>query len=252
MKKILRAGLWWPTIHKDEKEFCRVCDICQRIGRPSRRDKMPLNPEVTLQEFEIWAIDFIGPINPPGKKTGARYIITATDYLTRWDKAQSVKDCNVDTTTNFTFEYILSRFGCLKKLMSDRGLHFLNQTTEALIKEFQVHHQKSTPYHPQSNGTVEAFNKIVENALTKVCNVNKNEWDLGIPAVLWEFRKTCKKLTCQTHFRFVYGQEAVIPMEYIVPSLRISAFTDMENFDIMEERMVQLLALEEDMFIAGF
>lgn len=101
MQKILRVGLWWPTIHKDAKDFCGVRDICQRTERPSRRDKMRLNPQVTLQALEKWAIDFVGPINSPRKKTGARYIITATDYLTRWDEAQPVKDCSKDTTAKF-------------------------------------------------------------------------------------------------------------------------------------------------------
>lgn len=43
-----------------------------------------------------------------------------------------------------------------------------------------------------------------------------------------------------------------MPMEYIVPSLRIAAFTDMVDSDIMEERMTQFLSREEDMFVAGF
>ena len=43
-QKILMVGLWRPTIHKDAKEYCRSCDICQRTGRPSRRDEMPLVP----------------------------------------------------------------------------------------------------------------------------------------------------------------------------------------------------------------
>jgi len=57
-----------------------------------------------LQEFDKWAIDFFGPINPPGKKIGTRYIITTTDYLTRWAEAQPVKDCSVDTAAKFIFQ----------------------------------------------------------------------------------------------------------------------------------------------------
>eukprot|EP00253_Pinus_taeda_P007444 PITA_07444 len=142
-------------------------EILRRTSRPSLRDELPLNPQMTLQPFEKWAIDFVGAIQPQGK-TGARYIIIATEYLTGWTKAQPIKDCTVTTTTKFLFEYVLARFGCPNILMSDCGTHFLNETISALTEDFQVYHQKSTPYHSQANGTVEAFNKVIENTPTKV------------------------------------------------------------------------------------
>ena len=86
-----------------------------------------------------------------------------------------MKECNVAIAVQFIFENILTKFGCPHILMSDQGTHFLNQSIQLLTEEFQIYHQKITPYHPQENGTVEAFKIFLENALTKACNANRDD-----------------------------------------------------------------------------
>jgi transposase InsO family protein len=156
-------------------------------------------------------VDFIGPINPMTKHSKARYIITTTDYLTRWDEATVVQDCSTDTAARFIFESIITRFGCPRSLTSDQGGHFISSTIENITTEFLIQHHKSIPYHPQANGTVEAFNKILERGLMKVCCTNREDWDDRVPTVLWAYRTTTKKLHKYTPFQLVYGKEVVVP-----------------------------------------
>ena len=87
-----------------------------------------------------------------------------------------MKDCTTVIVVKFLFENVVTRLGYPKILISDQGMHFVNKLIVEFIVEFQIHHKKTTPYHPQENGTVEAFNKILENALTKVCNVCRDDW----------------------------------------------------------------------------
>ena len=161
---------------------------------------MPLVPQINLQEFDKWVVDFVGPIILRGKCTCVRDIIIAIDYLTRWIEEMLVKYCTIATATEFLFENVVTRFGSLKFFINDQGTHFFNQLIEKLMEEFQIQHRNTMSYHPQANGDVKAFNKILENALKNICNVQRDDWDQKITALLWEYCMTCKKLTSRTPF----------------------------------------------------
>ena len=71
---------------------------------------------------------FVGPIIPLRKWTGACYIITIMDYLTRCVEATPVVDCTTATATMSLFENGVAWFGCPNISMSDQGSHFINFT----------------------------------------------------------------------------------------------------------------------------
>jgi hypothetical protein len=50
----------------------------------------------------------------------------------------------------------------------------------------------------------------------------------------------------------VYGQEAVVPLQFLAHSLRIAAITNMTERGAVQERLSQLMLMEEDRIIAGF
>jgi hypothetical protein len=70
--------------------------------------------------------------------------------------------------------------------------------------------------------------------------------------MLWDYKTTYKKLTGQKPFILTYGHEVVSPMEFFVLSLCITTMNDLTYSRVVEERLSQLLVLEEDQLITGF
>eukprot|EP00253_Pinus_taeda_P031758 PITA_31758 len=66
--KILSLGYYWFSLFKDAKQYVKRCDSCQRVGKSTLSNEMPLQPHVLIEPFEKWVLDFIGPINPPSKQ----------------------------------------------------------------------------------------------------------------------------------------------------------------------------------------
>ena len=62
--KVLHQGYYWPTLFKYVAKYVRSCDNCQRMGRPTSFDEMPLQAQVMIEPFEKWGLYFIVPISP--------------------------------------------------------------------------------------------------------------------------------------------------------------------------------------------
>ena len=148
--KVLQLGYYWPAIFKDSKAYVKQCDSGQRTERPIVSDEMPLKPQVLIEPFEQWALDFVGPIYPPSN--GKRYILVCTYYVTKWVDAKAVTKAIENTVVTFLFEEIFVRYGVPRQIVTDQGTQFTSKLVRDLTEKYKIKHRKSTPYHPQANG----------------------------------------------------------------------------------------------------
>ena len=201
---------FWKGMKKDIEDYIRTCDKCQKRGQ--QKSKGFLHPITVGKPFERIGMDFVGPL--PKSRKGNRYILVITDYLTKWTEAKALREATAEKVVEYLYRDIICRHGCPKIILSDRGLHFDNKMVEGLCMKFKIKHHMSSPYHPQTNGLVERFNRTLCEALAKVSE-EENRWDEHIEPVLFAYRTNKHSTTKQTPFYMMYGREATLPTDEI-------------------------------------
>ncbi|MCO5595910.1 hypothetical protein L7F22_049961 [Adiantum nelumboides] len=234
-RKVLQAGFVWPSLHRDVQHWCKACKACQQAG-DRKLSYGPRFPIFAYGPFEKWGIDAIGPL--PRTSTGKKYILTAIDYMTTWAEAASVARITAANVSKFVLDYICSRFGTPLEILSDRGPDFRADLLDALLENLSIKHVHSTPYYPQCNGLVEKTSGVLCKIITKHVRDRPQDWDKHLTAALWAYRTSFKVSTQFTPYHLVYGQEALLPIEVELGSLRVLARKTTSSKEKLEQRGV--------------
>src|SRR2546429_4814457 len=185
------------------------CDKCQRRERSTRNNLLHLIP--VYSPFYQIGIDIIGPLSRTAQNK--KYIVVAIDYLTKWSEARAISEVTAEKVSEFIYEQIICQHEYPQIILSDRRIHFNNNMITKLLEKFEVNHLLSTPYHPQTNGLVERFNRTLCESLAKLTE-RTNDWDLFIAPVLFAYRTSKHSTTKIEPFYLVYGRSARLPIDF--------------------------------------
>ncbi|KAM1465102.1 hypothetical protein TB2_043731 [Malus domestica] len=133
---------------------------------------MPQTSIFNVEIFDVWGMDFMGPFPP---SYGFTYILMAVDYVSKWVEAKATHTNDSRVVADFIKPNIFSRFGMSRVFISDEGSPVCNRTIEALFKNYNVKHQVSTPYHPQTSGQAEVSNREIKQILEKTVGPNRKD-----------------------------------------------------------------------------
>jgi transposase InsO family protein len=228
---------FWPQMGEDIRKYVKSCDACQRRGKP--KTKEPLHPIKVGSPFDRVGIDIVGPL--PVTARNNKYIVVATEYLTKWPEARAIPAADAFNVASFIFEDIICRHGCPRELLSDQGSHFCNQVVDSLCNKMKVRHRLSSAYHPQTNGLVERFNRTLCEVLAKCSSQYDEDWDLFIPAALFAYRTSQHSTTRHEPFFLLYGRDALLPIETEVHTYPAESASAISHQESLLRRMEQIV-----------
>jgi hypothetical protein len=193
----------------------RDCIKCQTFSGKQQLKSLPLKPVVALAPFQQWGLDFIGEIHPPSSGQH-RWILTATDYFTKWIEDVPTRRTSHKVIINF-LEDIIAIFGCPNKIVTDNASPFQSEPLVKFCEQFGISLIHSTPYYPQGNKLAESSNKSLIKLIKKLLEDNQKAWDSKLKFALWVDRVTTKKSLGLSPFQLVYGIEAIFPTQLALP-----------------------------------
>jgi transposase InsO family protein len=158
---------YWPTRDRDIAHWVQTCIHCQRCHTKLRTAE--LRPILQFKPMDMLAIDYIGPITPACKGSGAKYILVMVDYYSRFVFAQPVQCADQATTMATLLNTVVPVVGWPRTIYSNNGSHFVGKEIEQMFKDHGVVHFNAAISHPSSVGLAERYVRMIIGSVRLQC-----------------------------------------------------------------------------------
>jgi len=204
---------YWPHQYADTVQHCQSCPQCQLTAPGKKGDRAPLiNMPIIETPFSRIAMDIVGPLER--SSAGHRYILVVCDYATRYPEAFPLRKIKARQIVNCLIQ-LFSRVGIPREIITDQGTNFTSSLLKQIYHMLGIQGVKTSPYHPQTDGLVERFNKTLKSMLRKFVNDTGSDWDQWLPFLLFAYREVPQASTGFSPFQLLYGHAVRGPMDVL-------------------------------------
>ena len=107
---------------------------------------------------------------------------------------------------------VFLRFSVPEQLHTDQGRQFESQMHE-VCKLLNIHKTRTTPYHPQSDGLVERFNRTLLSMLSTCTHNSPFDWEHHLRKVCMAYNSSVQSSTGYFPFYPMFGRQAQLPVD---------------------------------------
>ena len=147
--------------------------------------------------FSMWEMDILGSL--PKAPRQVKFLLVVIDYFTKWIEARPLWDILVSAVKKFTWKH-LTCSNLPYAIVTNKGTQFKAQAYEEFLSRLGIKHFVTSVEHPQTNGQVEAANRVILKALCMRLDKSKG-LRKAPPNILWAYHCSPQMTTKETLFR---------------------------------------------------
>jgi transposase InsO family protein len=133
------------------------------------------------------------------------YILTITDYFTKWAEAIPLTHVNEKIVIQFIEKKLITRFSVPSILVFDNASYFSSTLLTEFAPEKGIIIKYSANYYPQGNGVAESRNKNMVWILKNMVADNHRNWHNQLHNSLWDDKVTPKEAIGNSPYFLVHG-----------------------------------------------
>ena len=159
---LIKEWFWWPEMVQETIQSMRNCARCTQFE--VRLQKPGLEPFLCTEPMDLVHIDYVKMEVTVGlkEKPEVKDVLVVEDHFTQYLQAYITKNHMARTTARVLYNEYFLVFGFPCRLMSDQVPAFSGKVIAALCNLLGVAKICMSPYHPQSNGTVERAHQTLQ------------------------------------------------------------------------------------------
>ena len=231
----LKERFYWPGHYNDVENWCRNCAKCAMRKTPAPKARAPLQSIKAGYPMQIVATDILGPF--PESTNGNNYILVVGDYFTRWVEAYAIRNQEAVTVANKLTNEFFFCFSPAEQLHSDQGRQFESQVIAEVCKLLGIHKSCTTPYHPQSDGMVERFNRTLLNMLATTAEKHPFDWESQLRPLCLAYNTSVHPTTGYSPFYLMYGRQVRMPIDIMFGTPTPDTASPSEYADDLRKRL---------------
>ena len=169
--------------------------------------------------LDFMHIDFVGMETTIAtrKRPVVKTVLVLVDHFTQFIRAYVIEDRQATMVAKVLYDEYFSVLGFPRLLMSDNAQEFIGKVLTALCDLLNVKQVRTSPYHPQSNGSVECAHQTLIRMIGKLNPKRKSRWPDHISSICHTYNSTRSQVMGYSPHFLMFGRRPHLPIDLIFP-----------------------------------